>query len=117
MTGLPRELSMKCETEMACLTPTEAEKKMLKLEYCNREDPPNKADVVGRLIPSFARIIIPITVVLPLPVVAAATIASVSISVTVATAISWSYRFTVAASDTSRAAITVTSATSTSSVG
>lgn len=101
MTGLPRELSRKCETEMACLTPTKAEKKMLKLECCNRGDPPNKPDVVGRLIPSFARIIVPITVVLSLPVVAAAAIASISISISVSAAFPRSYRFTVATSDTS----------------
>lgn len=74
---------------------------MLMRKCGNRGDPPNKPDVVGRLIPSFARIIIPITVVLSLSVVSAAAIASVSISVSVSAAFSWSYRFTIAASDTS----------------
>ena len=81
--------------------PNEGRKKMLKLKCSNRGNPPNKPDVVVRLIPSFARIVIPITVVLSLPVVAAAAIASVSISISVSAAISWSYRFTVAAGDTS----------------
>lgn len=67
----------------------------------NRGNPPNKPDVVTRLIPSFARIIIPFTVVLSLPIVAATAVASVSVSFPVTAAIPWSYRFTVAASDTS----------------
>lgn len=74
---------------------------MLMLKCGNRGDPPNKPDVVGRLIPSFARIIIPITVILSLSIITAAAIASVSVSVSVSAAIPWSYRFTIAASDTS----------------